>query len=321
MDCNLPDRIGNRTAIGEQGFTFLVVIWALSILIVLSLVFGASVSAHLKTTRNAIDNARAEALADAGIELAVMDLSAWRARGAAVDLRFPRDGRPVRCSLGNGDWLDIAVQDEAGKVDINMADARLVAAALVAAGIEGDQAADLAQRILDYRDSDDDRRPNGAEIEEYRDAGRMAPKNQLFDTIEEIEQVLGIPVGLSEQLRPYVTTYSGQQSIDANLAHRRLLAALANPRGGELARESAESMLEGLTQQSAPANLATAAGGRALRILARARTAQGAVFVREAVVEFIAARPGAYLLRRWRKGLASAVEAGGEALLAEDLPC
>ena len=211
-------------ATADQGFTFLVVIWALSILIVLSLVFGASVSTHLKTTRNAIDNARAEALADGGVQLAVLDLSAWRAR-AVQKARFARDGRPDRCSLGNGDWLSIAVEDEVGKVDFNTADERLIGAALLAAGVAEDDVARHAQRILDYRDSDNDRRPLGAEIEEYRDQGRAGPKNQPFDAIEEVEQVLGVPPGLAEALRPYATIYSGQLTIDGNFAHRRLLAA------------------------------------------------------------------------------------------------
>ena len=288
----------------EQGFTFLVVIWALSILIVLSLVFGATVSAHLKTTRNAIDNARAEAFADAGIELAVLDLSAWRAQ-MERDPRFPRNGRAVRCSLGDGDWLSIAIEDEVGKVDLNMADERLIGAALVAAGVAADEAAGVAQRILDYRDDDNDRRPNGAEREAYRDRGRAGPKNLPFDTIEEVEQVLGTPAGLADALRPFATIYSGQMHIDGNFAHRRLLAALSNPRG-ELARAEAEapSLLDGMSQTSESVTGATGAGGRAFRLLVQARTAQGAVFVREAVVEFVTGGLDGYMFRRWRKGLA-----------------
>jgi general secretion pathway protein K len=304
----------------ERGFTFLVVIWALSILMVLSLVFGASVSVHLKTTRNAVDNARAEAFADAGVELAVLDLSAWRAQ-AAREPRFPRNGRPVRCSLGNEDWLSISVEDEVGKVDLNTADERLIRAALVAAGVAADEAAGIAQRILDYRDSDSDRRPNGAEREEYYDRGRSGPKNQPFDTLEEIEQVLGIPAGLADAMRPYATIYSGQQSIDGNLAPRRLLTALSNPLGG-LAMTDEPSMLDEFSQRSGPASMMSAAGGRAFRVLAQARTAQGAVFVREAVVEFVANRPGAYVFWRWRKGSALAADGAPaeESLTAADLP-
>jgi general secretion pathway protein K len=305
----LSEHSRNQRAAGEQGFTFLVVIWALSILIVLALVFGASISAHLKTTRNAIDNARAEALADAGVELVVLDLSGWRAR-AVREARFPRDGRPVRCSLGNGDWLSIAVEDEVGKVDLNTANERLVGAALLAAGVAEDDVARHARRILDYRDADSSRRPLGAESEEYRDQGRAGPKNKPFDAVEEVEQVLGVPAGLADALRPYATIYSGQVTVDGNIAHRRLLAALSN-RGFGNETDDAGNLLGDVPRAAPTSNLLSGAGGgRAFRVLAEARTPQGAVFVREAVLEFVATRPGAYAFRRWRKGLATTTRDG-----------
>ena len=290
----MSDDNGRRRAIGEQGFTFLVVIWALSILIMLALFFGASVSAHLKTTRNAVDNARAEALADAGVELAVLDISAWRA-AAMREPRFPRNGRSTRCSLDNGDWLAIAVEDEVGKVDLNMADERLISAALLAAGVAEDRVARQARRILDYRSPANTRRPLGAEMEE--DQVQARAKNRPLDAIEEVEQVTGMPVGLADALRPYATVYSGQVTVDGNLAHRRLIAALASRGIG------AGSTL-----------LSAAGGGRVLRILAQARTPQGAVFLREAVLEFVASQPGAYAFRRWRRG------SGVPNATAEDAP-
>jgi len=290
----VSDDNGRRRAIGEQGFTFLVVIWALSILIMLALFFGASVSAHLKTTRNAVDNARAEALADAGVELAVLDISAWRA-AAMREPRFPRNGRSTRCSLDNGDWLAIAVEDEVGKVDLNMADERLISAALLAAGVAEDRVARQARRILDYRSPANTRRPLGAEMEE--DQVQARAKNRPLDAIEEVEQVTGMPVGLADALRPYATVYSGQVTVDGNLAHRRLIAALASRGIG------AGSTL-----------LSAAGGGRVLRILAQARTPQGAVFLREAVLEFVASQPGAYAFRRWRRG------SGVPNATAEDAP-
>jgi general secretion pathway protein K len=281
---NVSDDNGRRRTVGEQGFTFLVVIWALSILIMLALFFGASVSAHLKTTRNAVDNARAEALADAGVELAVLDISAWRA-AAMREPRFPRNGHSTRCSLDNGDWLAIAVEDEVGKVDLNMADERLISAALLAAGVAEDRVARQAQRILDYRSPANTRRPLGAEMEEDSDQVRARAKNRPLDAVEEVEQVAGMPVGLADALRPYATIYSGQVTVDSNLAYRRLVAALTSRGIGT-----------GSTLLSA------AGSGRVFRILAQARTPQGAVFLREAVLEFVATQPGAYAFRRWRRG-------------------
>jgi general secretion pathway protein K len=314
----------------DGGFTFLVVVWGLSILIVLSLVFGASISTYLKTTRNAIDNARAEALADGGTQLTVLDLSAWRAH-LERQPRFPRDGRPTGCSLGGGDWLRIAVEDEIGKVDLNTADERLIGAALIAAGVSDDDAPGDAQRILDYRDSDDIRRPSGAEAQDYAAAGRAGPKNQPFDAIEEVEQVLGIPAGLADALRPYATVYSGERGVDARFARERLLAALSDHGdlgtlaagdsgvGSDASRTDFAQMTAGLSQAAARTpGVIMAAGGRAFRVLAEARTAQGAIFVRESIVEFVADRPDAFVFRRWRK--ASAPQDGSQAMAPSDLP-
>lgn len=297
------DRRHDRTRSPEQGFTFLVVIWALSILIVLSVVFGASTSAHLKAVSNAIDNARAEAVADAGIALAVLDRLRWHTAGGQA--RFPRDGGAVACGIGNGDRILIAVEDEVGKVDINTADERHVAAALVAAGLAEREAGRLAARILDYSDSDDRRRPNGAEAADYRKEGRDGPKNRPLDAIEEVEQVPGVPQGLAVTLLPYATVYSGQQTIDRSFASPRLTAVLAG--GGRAAVELAATtrMIDsraGSQQRGASAGMpAAGAGGRAFRIVAEALTPQGAVFVREAVLEFTAPGPAGYRLRRWRK--------------------
>jgi general secretion pathway protein K len=283
----------------ERGFTFLVVIWTLSILVVIALAFSASVGLHLKVTRNAIDNGRAEAFADSGVALAVLDLLAWRAR-PTEEARFPRDGRSVRCSLDNNDWLRIVVEDEAGKVDLNAADERLIGAALLAAGVAADDAPSLAARIMDYRDSDSIRRPLGAEAEEYRDQGRAGPKNMPFDVLEEVEQVLGAPVGLAEALRAFATVYTAQVTIDVNLAHRRLLAALSNRR---IDADDAASLIEGLSGKTSGLQ-SRASSGRVFRVIAEARTAQGAVFVREAVVEFLPEQSNAHIFRRWRRALA-----------------
>jgi general secretion pathway protein K len=301
------------------------VIWALSILIVLSVVFGASTAAHLKATRNAIDNARAEALADAGIELAVLDRMRWRATNSPA--RFPRDGRPVACSMAHGDRLVIAVEDEVGKVDLNMGDEGLVAAALRAAGMDQSEAARLAARILDYSDSDSLRRADGAEAVEYDREGLAGPKNRPLDAIEEVEQVLGAPQGLAEALASYATIYSGQRAIDRNFAAPRLVAALAG--GGALAMDLADtSRMEGglAARQTGPSAGAAAggAGGRAFRIVAEAQTVQGAVFVREAVLDFTGTGTDGYTFRRWRRGSRLTGDGGRaeEALAAADAqPC
>ena len=113
-----------------------------------------------------------------------------RATGASRSTRTP-----VTCSMAaSGGSLTIAVQDEAGKVDLNIGSEATAARARSRGRRGGGEAA--ADAILDFRDSDDDRRPSGAERAEYRAAGRpQGPKNAPFFVVEELAAVLGLATG------------------------------------------------------------------------------------------------------------------------------
>jgi hypothetical protein len=122
--------------------------------------------------------------------------------------------------------------------------------------------------------------------------------------------VLGIAQADAELLRPFVTIYSGLTAIDMNVAPRALIDVLA--RG--LRQEGGPSLLEssfGSGSLSAregrsglPPQFLAASTRRAFFVRSQARTALGATFVREAVVEFVAPNAGAFLLRRWHRGSA-----------------
>jgi general secretion pathway protein K len=303
------DRHTRTEASTDRGFTFLIVIWVLSIFVVLALVFGAAVSSHIKITRNTIENAKAEALADAGIGLAVIEMTAWRANPLRQSWLSDAN-RSKRCSVEGGGWLRLIAEDESGKIDLNIADERLVEAALLAAGISADDVTRYSQRIVDYRDSDSLRRPQGAEAEEYRERGLAGPKNFPFDVIEEVEQVIDMPLGLADALRPYVTVYSGQVTVNLQLAHPRLQTVLSS-RQFQSGLNDGENFLDSRRQAGSSSStnfLSAAGGGRAFRIVSEARTAEGALFVREAIVEFLQTQPGAFAYRRWRKGTATDID-------------
>jgi general secretion pathway protein K len=59
-------------------------------------------------------------------------------------------------------------------------------------GFDPDQAESLADAIADFRDADNLKHLRGAEEPEYRAAGlAWGPKNAPFQTVEELQQVLG----------------------------------------------------------------------------------------------------------------------------------
>ena len=105
----------------------------------------------------------------------------------------------MRATIRNGRVL-VTVEDEAGKVDLNSASEPLLRALLAGAGATPVEVDRITAAILDYRDADNLRRPDGAEADEYRLAGRQnGPKNAPFDSIFELGQVLGVDAALAHQ--------------------------------------------------------------------------------------------------------------------------
>ena len=71
------------------------------------------------------------------------------------------------------------------------------------------QAQLLAAAVADFRDPDDQRRVNGAENKQYRSAGLgWGPKNAPFQSIDELQQVLGITREIYRQVADNITVYA-----------------------------------------------------------------------------------------------------------------
>jgi general secretion pathway protein K len=289
----------------QRGFVLLAVLSALGLLAVVAASFTQIARSHVKGVHAVEESARAEGLADAGIQLVILDLIGAR-ESAPSQRRFPLDAEPVHCRLGDaGVRLTIAVQDEAGKVDLNIAtDAKVDA-------------------ILDFRDQDSDRRADGAEREEYMAAGRpFGPRNGPFLAIEEVSNVIGVSQADADRMLPFVTIYSGLQAIDVNVASQVLIDVVV--RGTEVSGGSSQlgqsSFSEGEGRKAfgapLPAQFLAASTRRAFYVRSQALMPSGAKFVREAVVEFITSTAGAYMLRRWRRGNAVL----GSPPAAESLP-
>jgi general secretion pathway protein K len=297
--------IGERRQTGEQrGFVLLVVLSTLGVLAVVTVAFTQLARTNVRIAAAAGDSARAEALADAGVNVAVLDLFAARAK-APASRRFPPDASPVTCSMGDHGSVTISVQDEAGKVDLNLASESLLHALVL--GVGGREAA--VEAILDYRDEDDRRRPSGAERAEYAAAGRMrGPRNGPFLAVEELASVLGVTQADVDRLSPLVTIHSGLLGVDTSVAPREVVAAIlrgvAQSGPGMLGDEPARDLQQ---EKGAPLpyRFLAASTQRTFTVRSEARIVNGATFVREAVIEFLSSSSSAFLVRRWRRGAAS----------------
>jgi general secretion pathway protein K len=285
----------------ERGFALVLVLWIAGLLAVLTAGLSVSVRTQVRVAANVIESAKAEALADSGVTLTLMDLLAAR-RSREHVRRFPVDGRTVACASPDGGRLAISVMDEGGRIDVNTAGIPVMQALLVGLGLPAEKAAQVAEAIFDFRDEDDERKPNGAESADYRAAGLgWSPKNGPLQSVSELGQVYGLTPDLLARMRPYLSTNSGLPGIDPALAQPELIALL---RAGLAGVQSAYGSFPELDAAVAlPATFISTSLQSAFKVRVASRAPSGAVFIREAIAATGSRQAPAQALLGWTRGL------------------
>jgi general secretion pathway protein K len=292
-----------------RGAALLLVLWL--IVLLTALVGGFAMLArteHLQG-RTLVRGLVAGNAARAGLEYALVRL-------AQPDLRrqWRADGRPYAWRFGDAE-LEITVIDENGKVDLNQSDAGLLAALFVATGVEQAQAGRLAAAIVDWRDPDLLTQPaGGAEDPDYASAGLpYGAKDAGFESIAELEQVLGMTPDLYARIEPHVTVYSGRSRPEPAFASAEVLTALGMD--GERMIEQRRRWDPALGQPP-PADVAggllNGSSSGTYSIRSRARLDDGRRAELNAVVRAGGgATPGvAYTPLRWEEGVPRTMSAG-----------
>lgn len=205
----------------QCGVALILVLWILVILTIMAASFSLSLRRETELVRNALARAEAIALAEGGVYHAMLMLlpddpmRRWRADGTIYE--FGLDSARIR----------VQIYDEAGKIDLNGAQEELLLGAVVRAGLSREEASAVIDAILDWRDRDDLRRLNGAEADDYKDAGySYGPRNKPFQTLEELQLVKGVTAALYQALEPLLTLSSRQQGLDPAKAPREALLAI-----------------------------------------------------------------------------------------------
>lgn len=266
-------------------------LWTLALLAIVAASFLDDARTGTQLARNLVENAKAEALADAGVERAIVGLAdsdetrAWRADGTVYPL-----------VLGEGS-VRIRLADEAGRIDLNNAPDELLLGLLEAAGLDAGAAGALLDGILAFRGADGERRGAGAEDVGAEDTGPAAAgpargaRPAPFQTEEELLQVPGMTRELYERLAPAITVYS-RREVDPQAAPPLVVAALRRAMPDALDRP-------------APARGGLAPQGQSppqtVRVIAEATTAGGGRFVREVVLRGTGNGAQPYRILAWRR--------------------
>jgi general secretion pathway protein K len=273
-----------RAQAGQRGVALVLVMWVAVLLTVIASSFIVERRTEMLVVRNSVSMARAEAVADAGVQRAVFEMyrtdnapEGWKRDGTVYDWSF--DNVPVK----------VEIRDESAKIDINTASDALLRGLFLSQGLADDEAARIVDAILDWRDADSFKRPNGAELPEYRAAGlSYGPANAPFQAIEELQLVLGMRPELYRRVAPLITVFSRQPGINPQLASREVLLALPGMTSDVVdqylvLREAARAQGQPLPPFPQAGSLAT---GYTMvsSVRSEARLDDGTIFAREAVV-------------------------------------
>jgi type II secretory pathway component PulK len=193
---------------------------------------------EVSVARNTRDLAVAYYVARAGVAITIYQLWQKRSTPRVKQLELAPGPDPIDLGLVSGEFADgiyqVGIQDESGKINLNFVPEEQLRSLLAVVGIVPPDAEIIADSIMDWRDVDDEPRPNGAEQFYYQTLfPPYQTKNGRMDTVEELLLVRGITrdyyYGHRERgddgavldlygLSKYFTVYSTSNRINVNYA-------------------------------------------------------------------------------------------------------
>ena len=307
--------IAMRERARERGIALVLTLWLTVLLTAIAGSFAYSMHVEAVAAGNAVGVAKVRAAADGAIERTVYELARPRVPGAWVP-----NGAPHAWQDGEIEIVARAT-DETAKIDLNAANELLLRGLFTTiGGADPETAARIVDALIDWRDVDDFRRPNGAEAADYQAAGaKILPANAPLETIGEVARVLGVTPAIYGRIVGSVTVYSRQAGINPLTASRDVLLALPNADAAIVDAYIAtrdEALRSGLPPPPYTGAAGFTAGAiQTWRIRAEARLPDGVTFVREAVARPSPDPARPLVVLAWLEGASAppaAADAGNE---------
>jgi general secretion pathway protein K len=296
----------------QRGIALIMVLWLTVMLTVIGASFAYGMRNEALAARNTVSWAQARAIADGAVHRTVFELlrpkvspDVWAADGTA------------HAWDADSAHIVVSATDESGRIDINLASDDLLRGLLkTAGGLDDTAAASLVDAIGDWKDADDLRRPNGAESADYKAAGLpYGPANAPFETLPELQRVMGMTPALYAKLADSLTVHSRQAGINPLYASRTTLLAVPGATTALVDNYIAQRN-DALANRTPPPPfpLSGFAAGGAInlwRIRAEVTMADGVKFVREAVLRTGDQRRILMVLE-WQDGTARVLDAAAD---------
>jgi general secretion pathway protein K len=192
-----------------RGFALVIVLWTMVLLAFVMTHMVTAGRTEARIAANFVANADAETQADGAVVETVFRLI--DASDAHWDI-----GGPYALRMRNAK-ATVTIRSESGKVNPNTASQQMLAALMSAVGAPQSQAASVSAAMLDWRQSDDnDQKGPARKMAQYRAAHLdYAPPGSPFESLDEIQRVIGMTPDLFRQLKPNLSIY---QTSDPDIA-------------------------------------------------------------------------------------------------------
>jgi general secretion pathway protein K len=226
----------------KRGSILIGVLWSLFFLAALALVINITITPQLGLAARLRDRVMLRYFAKAGIQRAIIEIRADETQGYdALNEPWSYNEEVFKeisltdagyCSLeysdfAGGDAKHYGLIDEERKININSAPVGILKQFFeIVAGVSSQDAGDIADAIVDWRDGDDEPRENGAENSYYEALEKGYPcKNASFEVAEELKLVKGITTAIFDKVIDRITVY-GQGLVNINTADALVLEGL-----------------------------------------------------------------------------------------------
>jgi general secretion pathway protein K len=287
----------------QKGVALVLVLWVLLLLTIITGSFSLMARTDRIEAHSLLSGTQARLSAEAALNIAILSL-----RDPNAETRMLPDGRRYEQYL-DGVLLEVSAIDERGKLDINSTDELTMANMFAGNGLDVDEAEALAAAVMDWRDSDELERVNGAEEDAYAAAGlQLGPANRPFIMAEELLQVIGMPYELFRKIDPGITVFSRAGIPDPAFAPLEALMSMP-----DITRDEAERFIEERNARepgdtvgvSLPNGIVVMEQGRGVTysIKVKATMPNGIWEQLEATIRLGGNRSGSpYQVLRWREG-------------------
>ncbi len=207
-------------ATSKGGYVLLAVIGMLTLAAILVTLAMDHARINSAQTRADLDIARARLGIQSGIAKAIFLLNqpgGFAANTQATTFEW------------EGMELQIRMISDLGLVGLNSADANVLQALINEVAPTDVDGQAISQAILDWRDTDEDPRPYGAERRAYTSQDMPPPGNRPFVHITELRRVLGMNDALYAAMAPFISVTTTIPKPDPKYAPHRVLEMLDLP--------------------------------------------------------------------------------------------